>query len=105
MAPFFFRFSRVRFAQIKKSFRQTQERDVIFRAALAVTTLLIALLVLDGYFFFVAAKREYAPPADARVGTPLSDEQIDEVIRILDERAAKFRGIMEADAGATNTEK
>lgn len=80
-----------------------RERDTIFYAVLGIAALLIVLLILDGYFFFVAFGPRHVPPASARA--PLSDREIDEAIRILDARAKKFNEIMGTPAEATNAEK
>lgn len=104
MPGFFSRLSSIRAADAKKGLLRLGERDVIFYAMLAVAFLSAVLLIFDGYFFFVVAGREHAPAAAPSRAT-FSDREIDEVIRMLDERAEKFDAIMGARGSATNTEK
>ena len=85
---------------IRRSERDTSapevsERDVLFSVLLGVILLGLTLLSVDGYLFYTTVMRRDAPLAvTPKVRVPLSGENIDEAIRLIDERARKFREIL-----------
>lgn len=91
---------------MKKKFSSVDERDMVFYGLLTVAVLLGALVSLDGYFFVTAVLHEPAQPSDfPLVHGSLSGRDIDEAIRLLDERAQKFNEMFGTGAGATSTKK
>ena len=71
------------------------EQDVIFSVLLGVILIGLALFSADAYLFYATVMRRDAPPvASPQVRVPLSGENIDEVIRLIDERARKFQEIL-----------
>ena len=82
------------------------ERDMVFYGLLAVAALFGVLVFLDGYFFITAVLQEPVQPSEfPLVHAPLSERDIDEAIRLLDERAQKFNEVFGTGTGATSTKK
>ncbi len=96
----------VRLSEIKKKFSSVGERDMIFYGLLAVAVLFGVLVFLDGYFFVTTVLQGSAQPSGfPLVHASLSERDIDETVRLLDERAQKFNEMLGIGVEATSTKK
>lgn len=91
---------------MRKKFSSVGERNLVFYGLLGVAVLFGIMLFFDGYFFVTVVLQGPAQPSEfPLVHTPFSERDIDEAIRLLDERAQKFNELLGIGAGATSTKK
>ena len=82
-------------AGMKKKMSALTRRDFIFLAFLCIMIACLSLLVFDGYIFYTTVTREpVAPPSSATRRIPVTRQDIDEIIQILDARDKKFNEIL-----------
>lgn len=69
-------------------------KDVIFYGVLAVFVLILSLTMWDGFVFYQTLFEERGEVQVVSSFEKISSEDIDEVVRILDEREKKFKEIL-----------
>lgn len=71
------------------------ERDtIVFGIIVLLGVLGIALLVIDGYVLYLSHIREPVPIFPSRISKSISEQEIDAVLQLLDEREIKMRSLV-----------
>ena len=68
--------------------------DIVIYGIFAALFLFAALLLWDGYLFYRTTVRKDNQEIFLSPSSPFSENQVDEVIRLLDEREEKFRTLL-----------
>lgn len=87
-----------RFAVLKRQGRGPARTDVMFGGMIFLIGTFLLLLAVDGYLFYQVRIRERAPPAPVQDAVMLLPREIDEVIRLLDQRAQEFQALLGSEA-------
>lgn len=76
------------------------ERDtIVFGIVVLLGVLAAALIAIDGYVLYLSHVREPLPIFPSRVSKQISEQEIDVILQLLDEREIKMRSLLGGAGG------
>lgn len=85
------------FLQKLKPMRMAQRitaADIIFGGVGVLACILAGLIAIDGYIFYIVSRHEYENALSSSSEITISGAEVDNIIRLLDERAAEYQALL-----------